>query len=149
RAGLGAARAESAVDPGAWFFRAHFFQDPVQPGSLGLEAMLALLRACMLGKGLHRGMRAPRFSPIARARPHRWKYRGQVLPSDRRVTITLELTAIEERDGGALAEAEASLWIDGKRIYEATVALELVDGEGPARALPRRADPAPWPDGRV
>src|SRR5690606_39496792 len=47
------------------------------------------------------------------------------------------------------AEAEASLWIDGKRIYEATVALELVDGEGPARALPRRADPAPWPDGRV
>ncbi|HVI00955.1 MAG TPA: hypothetical protein VM869_19695, partial [Enhygromyxa sp.] len=40
RAGLGFARAEKDVDPDEWFFKAHFFQDPVQPGSLGIEAML-------------------------------------------------------------------------------------------------------------
>ena len=40
RAGLGRLRAVKDVDPGEWFFKAHFFQDPVQPGSLGLEAMV-------------------------------------------------------------------------------------------------------------
>jgi 3-hydroxymyristoyl/3-hydroxydecanoyl-(acyl carrier protein) dehydratase len=34
-----------AVDARQGFFAAHFFQDPVQPGSLGLEAMLDALRA--------------------------------------------------------------------------------------------------------
>lgn len=34
-AGLGRLRAEKDVDPGAWFFKAHFFQDPVMPGSPG------------------------------------------------------------------------------------------------------------------
>ena len=31
-----------AVDPSAWFFKAHFYQDPVIPGSLGLESLLQL-----------------------------------------------------------------------------------------------------------
>src|SRR5438046_2170758 len=35
---LGLIRGSKAVDPGEWFFRAHFHQDPVWPGSLGLEA---------------------------------------------------------------------------------------------------------------
>src|SRR5690606_22805804 len=131
-AGLGAARAESRVDPGAWFFKAHFFQDPVQPGSLGLEAMLALLRVVMLEKGLDAGMRAPRFTPITGA--HRWKYRGQVLPTDRRVAVTLEVTSIQRGPTSVHADAEASLWVDGKRIYEATLGAELVErGERRAR----------------
>ncbi|MCZ7681768.1 MAG: 1-acyl-sn-glycerol-3-phosphate acyltransferase [Sandaracinaceae bacterium] len=163
RAGLGAARAETDVDAGAWFFRAHFFQDPVQPGSLGIEAMLSLLRASMLAKGLHGEMRAPRFRPVALGRAHRWKYRGQVLPSDRRVAVTLEITAIEASEGRALAEADASFWIDEKRIYEATLAVELVDdaeiasrgalppplagraGGGVHRRAPRLPRPLPRP----
>jgi 3-hydroxymyristoyl/3-hydroxydecanoyl-(acyl carrier protein) dehydratase len=32
-----------AVDPSFWFFKAHFFQDPVWPGSLGLESFLQLV----------------------------------------------------------------------------------------------------------
>ncbi len=31
------------VDPAAWFFQAHFLDDPVWPGSLGLESLLATL----------------------------------------------------------------------------------------------------------
>jgi 3-hydroxymyristoyl/3-hydroxydecanoyl-(acyl carrier protein) dehydratase len=37
--GLGWLRAEKDVDAGDWYFKAHFFQDPVQPGSLGVQAM--------------------------------------------------------------------------------------------------------------
>jgi len=36
--GLGYIRGVKPVDPEEWFFKAHFHQDPVMPGSLGLEA---------------------------------------------------------------------------------------------------------------
>src|SRR5262249_35338799 len=36
--GRGFIRGSKAVDPSEWFFKAHFHQDPVWPGSLGLEA---------------------------------------------------------------------------------------------------------------
>src|SRR5207253_6787657 len=42
--GLGLAVGRIAVDPDFWFFRAHFHQDPVWPGSLGLESFLQLLK---------------------------------------------------------------------------------------------------------
>ena len=41
---LGFIKGSSRVDPAAWFFRAHFHQDPVWPGSLGLESFLQLLK---------------------------------------------------------------------------------------------------------
>ena len=60
-AGLGIWRGEKDVDPSEWFFKAHFFQDPVQPGSLGIEAMLQLLQFAMIERGLAEGMNAPPF----------------------------------------------------------------------------------------
>ena len=42
--GLGLIQGTKTVDPEEWFFKAHFYQDPVWPGSLGLEAMLQLLK---------------------------------------------------------------------------------------------------------
>ena len=33
--GSASSRAERASNPEAWFFKAHFYQDPVWPGSLG------------------------------------------------------------------------------------------------------------------
>jgi 3-hydroxymyristoyl/3-hydroxydecanoyl-(acyl carrier protein) dehydratase len=35
-----AIRVRKRVDAGEWFFKAHFFKDPVLPGSLGVQAML-------------------------------------------------------------------------------------------------------------
>jgi 3-hydroxymyristoyl/3-hydroxydecanoyl-(acyl carrier protein) dehydratase len=118
-AGLGQLRAVKDVDPGEWFFRAHFFQDPVQPGSLGLEAMLQTLQFHMLQQGMDAGIDAPRFESIALDREHRWKYRGQVLPHHRQVHTTLEVTDCGRDARGAYALADASLWVDGQRIYEA------------------------------
>jgi 3-hydroxymyristoyl/3-hydroxydecanoyl-(acyl carrier protein) dehydratase len=117
-AGLGQMRAFKDIDAGAWFFKAHFFQDPVQPGSLGIEAMLQALQFFMLQTGMDRVVANARFEPIALDRPHRWKYRGQVLPHHRRVHTTLEIVETGRDARGVFAFANASLWADGQRIYE-------------------------------
>ncbi len=127
-AGLGQLRAVKDIDCSAWFFKAHFFQDPVQPGSLGIEAMIQALQFYMLHDGrLHdsrlqagmdHGVDGAHFEPIALERPHRWKYRGQVLPRHRQVHTTLEIIETGRDERGVYALANASLWADGQRIYE-------------------------------
>lgn len=118
-AGLGQLRAIKHVDPGEWFFKAHFFQDPVQPGSLGLEAMLQTLQWVLLQQLSPEQRVGLRFESIGLNRAHRWKYRGQVLPHHQRVHTTLELTELRQDESGWIAVGNASLWVDGQRIYEA------------------------------
>ena len=127
---LGFYRAEKDVDPHEWFFKAHFFQDPVQPGSLGLEALLQLLQFAMLHKGLDESIENPRFEALALDEPISWKYRGQVLTHNDTITSTLEIKEIREEQGAILAIAEGSLWVDGMRIYHSTnVGMRLVSGQ--------------------
>ena len=83
RAGLGVLRGEKDVDVTEWFFKAHFFQDPVQPGSLGVEALLQLLQFFMLDTGMDDGLDNPHFEPLMIDTPLTWKYRGQVTPTER------------------------------------------------------------------
>jgi 3-hydroxymyristoyl/3-hydroxydecanoyl-(acyl carrier protein) dehydratase len=73
RAGLGLLRAEKDVDAGEWFFRCHFFQDPVWPGSLGIEAMCQLLRYYLVRRGALVGLRRPRFEPVMPGRELTWR----------------------------------------------------------------------------
>ncbi|MBK7043657.1 MAG: hypothetical protein IPH50_08155 [Rhodanobacteraceae bacterium] len=132
-AGLGQLRAVKEVDPDEWFFKAHFFQDPVQPGSLGLEAMLQALQAFLLHEGAGIDLVAPRFETVATGPMHSWKYRGQVLPQHHRVQTTLEITARGRDERGEYAFADASLWVDGQRIYEANdIGVRIVAGEARA-----------------
>ncbi len=112
-AGLGRLRAEKDVDPGAWFFKAHFFQDPVMPGSLGVEAMCQLLQWYMIDRGVGADLPDPRFEPVALHEPLKWKYRGQIVPGDQLITIELDVLEIR----GTTAFATAWLWVDGRRIY--------------------------------
>ena len=118
-AGLGQVCAGRQVDPGEWYFKAHFFQDPVQPGSLGLEALLQTLACYLLDWNAHGDIAQPRFQSIATGVTHRWKYRGQVLPHHRLVHTTLEITDRGRDEQGVYALARGSLWVDGQRIYEA------------------------------
>lgn len=119
-AGLGRWRAVKDVDPAEWFFKAHFYQDPVQPGSLGIEALLQLLEFGMLDLGLgDEAGPSARFEPVALHQPLIWRYRGQVLPTNKLITSLVEITRIERDDNGILAVADASLWVDGIRIYSA------------------------------
>lgn len=126
-AGLGRAVAEKTVDPSEWFFAAHFFQDPVQPGSLGLEAILQLLQLFMLKTGMHEGDQTMRFEPLRLGEVTRWKYRGQVVPHNRIITTDITITERGRDARGPYVVATASLWVDRKRIYEAApIGMRLV-----------------------
>ncbi|MEE6139283.1 beta-ketoacyl synthase N-terminal-like domain-containing protein [Mycobacterium sp. 050128] len=120
-AGLGRWRAVKDVDPAEWYFKAHFYQDPVQPGSLGIEMMLQLLQFAMLDHGLGKEAGpSARFEPVALNDAITWRYRGQIVPTNKQIMSELEITRIARGDEGILAVADASLWVDGKRIYSAT-----------------------------
>ena len=137
--GLGALRAEKDVDAGEWFFKAHFYQDPVQPGSLGIEAMLQAMQVHMLEAGMHEGMTHPRFEAIAVGREHVWKYRGQVVPENELISTTLEVVEAGTDERGTYVLADCHLWVDGKRIYEAKkLGMRLVDD--PSAPEKTRAD---------
>lgn len=119
-AGLGIVRAEKDVKASDWFFQAHFMGDPVQPGSLGIEALVQLLQCAMRLRGVGREWgSAARFEPVALGEPLVWKYRGQVVPTNGLITTLVELLKIDVSAPDAIvAHARASLWVDGKKIYE-------------------------------
>ncbi len=127
--GQGYIYAQKIVNPQDWFFRAHFRQDPVMPGSLGVEAMLQALQAYMLHTGLGRDFRSPRFAQVA---GHNivWKYRGQVVPDNHDLSLEIHISKIETTSGQITIFGEASLWKENLRIYEVKpLALMVVDAD--------------------
>lgn len=119
-AALGTAQGEKDVRPGEWFFKSHFFGDPVQPGSLGLEALLQLLEVLALEQGLDAGISSARFESVALDGPVAWRFRGQVLPRNKLISSFVEITDIARDNGTVTVAATGSLWVDGLKIYEAT-----------------------------
>ncbi|WP_069169250.1 beta-ketoacyl synthase N-terminal-like domain-containing protein [Streptomyces griseus] len=116
-AGLGRLRSEKDVRPDAWFFRAHFFQDPVQPGSLGIEAMCQLLQYHLLETGAADGVPRPRFEPVLPGRETVWTYRGQITPANRLIRVDMDIVESGRDTRGPYAVADASLWGDDTCIY--------------------------------
>jgi acyl transferase domain-containing protein/3-hydroxymyristoyl/3-hydroxydecanoyl-(acyl carrier protein) dehydratase len=111
--GLGFARASKRVDADAWFFGAHFLDDPVWPGSLGLESLLQLLKVFASrrwGAGLQTVFESP-----AIGRRHRWTYRGQIVPTNERVTVEAEIKECDDQSRVLVADGHLS--VDGKVIY--------------------------------
>ncbi len=101
------------VDPSFWFFDAHFHEDPVWPGSLGLEAFLQLLKVYAIDRfGLGP---AARFSTMPVGHEHAWEYRGQVVPSAGTVTVQVHIVSVDAQR--KLIEAEGILVVDGRPIY--------------------------------
>jgi len=128
KAKLGVIRAEKKVDPSEWFFKAHFFQDPVQPGSLGIEAVIQVIQFYMLNNNYHLQFKNPRFEAIAWNETISWKYRGQITPNNHNIVITAEILSVEKSTDDVLIKACASLWCDEKKIYEVQeVGLRLVE----------------------
>jgi acyl transferase domain-containing protein/3-hydroxymyristoyl/3-hydroxydecanoyl-(acyl carrier protein) dehydratase len=128
---LGRLRAEKDVDPGEWFFRAHFFQDPVMPGSLGVEAMCQLLQWYLIERGVGAELPGARFEPVALDEPLKWTYRGQIVPADRLIIVELEILEVRDRT----VFAAGWLWIDGRRIYHvANLGMRVVPGDKPPDA---------------
>jgi len=111
---LGFVRGVKDVDSAEWFFKAHFHQDPVWPGSLGLEAFLQLL-AVVASRRWEDDSQTVWQSPAVGG-SHNWVYRGQVVPGDRRVTVEAVVTRIDP-DTQTLW-ADGFLLVDGRVIYQ-------------------------------
>jgi acyl transferase domain-containing protein/3-hydroxymyristoyl/3-hydroxydecanoyl-(acyl carrier protein) dehydratase/1-acyl-sn-glycerol-3-phosphate acyltransferase len=132
-AGLGAIRAEKDVNPREWFFRSHFFQDPVQPGSLGVEAILQAIQAFMLLEGMDAGLEASRFQPIDVGGRALWHYRGQVTPERKRVTVEFEVTERGSDDRGVFVVGVGRLSVDGLHIYRLPrIGMRIISDRGAA-----------------
>jgi PfaB family protein len=102
------------VVPEEWFFKAHFYQDPVTPGSLGLESFLQLLKFVAVERwGWKPG---DAIASIALGQRHRWLYRGQVIPANSRVKVEAWVTALD--DPARLLTANGLLSVDGRPIYQ-------------------------------
>ena len=113
--GLGFIKGTKQVDPGEWFFKAHFYQDPVCPGSLGVESFLQLLKFAAIEKWGNR-FSSGRFEMVT-GKEHQWTYRGQILPQNKRVEVEAVITHIEEGQIPVMM-ADGFLKVDGLCIYE-------------------------------
>jgi 3-hydroxymyristoyl/3-hydroxydecanoyl-(acyl carrier protein) dehydratase len=110
--GLGFLRGLRKVDPKEWFFAAHFYQDPVCPGSLGLESFIQLMKVF----ARERWGAGGKFESMALGAEHNWIYRGQYTPVNKVVEISCVITEID--GAGKTLKAEGFLKADGLTIYE-------------------------------
>lgn len=114
--GLGYIQGSKVIDPEEWFFYAHFYQDPVWPGSLGLEAFLQLLKV-VAQRRWPELMNTHRFEPIIVGEPHEWIYRGQVIRKNRQVKVEASISEVGEGATPYL-KADGFLVVDDLVIYE-------------------------------
>ena len=111
--GLGWIQGSIDVDPGKWFFEAHFYQDPVWPGSLGLEAFVQLLKSYAVERW--RLDPTAEFQTLPSDTRHRWGYRGQIVPGCQRVEVYANMTAVDDERRTLMADGFLS--VDGRTIY--------------------------------
>jgi 3-hydroxymyristoyl/3-hydroxydecanoyl-(acyl carrier protein) dehydratase len=112
---LGYIRGVKQVDPDEWFFKAHFYQDPVCPGSLGLESFLQLIKAMAIKRWPHLAA-SHRFRMGENSR-HAWTYRGQVIPRNTIVIVEAMITRVIEGPDPVI-RADGLLSVDGLPIYK-------------------------------
>ena len=102
--------AELDVNQDLWFFDCHFKGDPVMPGCLGLDAMWQLVGfyLCWLGNpGRGRALGASEV-----------KFFGQVLPTAKKVTLTIDMKRILNLDL-TVGIGEGTMLVDDREIYTA------------------------------
>ncbi|UQZ89731.1 hypothetical protein C4J81_11145 [Deltaproteobacteria bacterium Smac51] len=136
-ASLGSAFAVTKVDPAAWFFHAHFYQDPVWPGSLGLEAFIQTAKALAaekFGVDAERGRLS--WAAPAMGSTHEWLYRGQITPDKKEMSVSLAVTECDEEVRSLTCEG--ILMVDGLPIYKMTgFTVSLREAAAPRASAPR------------
>ena len=113
--GLGYIRGIKTVDPEEWFFKAHFYQDPVCPGSLGLESFLQLMKTMAMERWPEL-VRSHCFRMVEGSR-HAWDYRGQIIQTNKTVVVEAVITHIES-GASPMMRADGLLSVDGLPIYK-------------------------------
>jgi 3-hydroxymyristoyl/3-hydroxydecanoyl-(acyl carrier protein) dehydratase len=128
RYGKGMVFGRQLIRPDDWFYACHFHQDPVMPGSLGVEAIFQALQLYAIENNLGARFHSPRFG-LPEATAMQWKYRGQIVPQNKAMLLEAHIRQVEEQPGRTILTADASLWADSIRIYEITGAsVALLEG---------------------
>ncbi len=110
-----------------WYFKCHFYQDPVMPGSLGVEAMLQAMQVYALHLDLGKHFKNPCFIQLL---DHKtiWKYRGQIPPEYPEIYLEIHISKIDIQLEKITIIGDTSLWKPKMRIYEVKdLAICLVD----------------------
>ena len=111
-----------------WFFTCHFYQDPVMPGSLGVEAILQAMQVFALQQDLGKVFNCPKFVQLNNHKTD-WKYRGQILQGVDNMHLEVHVKSIEMRDNQLAIIADAFLWNEQTRIYHITdIGLGIEEG---------------------
>ncbi|MFH2090870.1 MAG: SDR family NAD(P)-dependent oxidoreductase [Pseudomonadota bacterium] len=109
-------KATKVVDPSEWFFDAHFYQDPVCPGSLGIESFLQMIRFFMLEKF---NINPDQYiAQIPADQTHEWIYRGQIIPANKNIEIHAHIKETVHIKDDYSITADGALIVDGICIYE-------------------------------
>jgi|TARA_B100000315_G_scaffold256264_1_gene301772 3-hydroxyacyl-[acyl-carrier protein] dehydratase/trans-2-decenoyl-[acyl-carrier protein] isomerase len=108
--GKGVIDAEMDIKPDLWFFKCHFENDPVMPGTLGLDAMWQLVGFFLgwlggIGKGRAISVGEVRFS-------------GQVLETAKKLSYHINVKRVIMRKL-VMGIADGIMKVDGEQIYEA------------------------------
>ncbi len=99
--------------PEDWYYANHFLGDPVMPGSLGVETIIQAFESA-----IKVGSNTKTTVQIACGQEMKWKYRGQVLPTNKSVHVDIQVTDVKTTSSGTLFKGSANLWADNLRIYE-------------------------------
>jgi 3-hydroxymyristoyl/3-hydroxydecanoyl-(acyl carrier protein) dehydratase len=117
--GKGYIHATKFVKTYDWFFTCHFYQDPVMPGSLGVESILQAMQVFALQQDLGAAFKSPKFVQVPSHKTV-WKYRGQILLPVKEMHLEVHIKTIEKRGSQLVIIANAFLWNEKMRIYQVT-----------------------------
>ncbi len=109
--------AQKNIKASDWYFYCHFYQDPVMPGSLGVEAMMQALQVFIIHHKIGNHFENPSFRHCITHKTI-WKYRGQILQNVQEMKLELHIKTIEENQNQVKVVADGWLWNDTVRIYE-------------------------------
>jgi len=112
---LGYIRGIKEVDPSEWFFKAHFYQDPVCPGSLGVESFLQLLKFIAIDRW--KDLISTHTFDMILDSSFKWTYRGQILKTNKKIEVEAYIKEVQDMQNPALI-ADGFLKVDGLYIYK-------------------------------
>ena len=106
--GKGWIRAEMDIDPSLWFFQCHLLNDPVMPGSLGVDALWQLVGFFLGWSGKPGRGRALGSDSV--------KFAGQVTPKVKTITYCIDIRRVIDRKL-VMGIGDGVMLADGKPIY--------------------------------
>ena len=124
----GLINAVKKIDLSQWFFKNHFFMDPVMPGSLGVEASIQALQIFAIHNNLGNHLNSPRFGLVVNQKLN-WIYRGQITPENKEMEVDVHVVEIIDNGSWLQINGEAKVYVDNIYIYSINnIAIQILEG---------------------